>query len=90
MLATIPRPVHTFKEALIEISSNRNYVMIFYYFQLVNTVALYGGEISSFTRPFEFGINHMTIASMIYCVSGILGSLYIGRILDKYKCFKFL
>ena len=28
------------------------------------------------------------MASLLSCVSSILGSLYIGRILDKYSCFK--
>lgn len=48
MLATKPRPIQTLRAVLKEIFSNRNYIMIFIYFQLVNTVTVFGAEISTY------------------------------------------
>ena len=27
---------------------------------------------------------------MAYCVAGIFGAMYVGKLLDKYKCYKFM
>jgi len=53
VVATKPRPQYTFKQAAKLIFTNRNYLWIFIHFQLVNTVAVYGGEISTFLEPYS-------------------------------------
>ena len=69
--------------------TNRNYVLLFIHFQLVNTVAIYNGEMVNFTRNYpKYGLGELTIASMLNCVAGILGSLLLGRLIDARKCFK--
>ena len=57
---------------------------------MVNTVTVYGGEIVTFTENYALTLNQKTIASMMYCVMAICGSLIIGSLLDKYKAFKSL
>jgi MFS family permease len=90
MLATKYRPVQSFREVIKDLFSNGNYLLVFFYFQLVNTVTVYGGEIATFTANYDFTINQKTIASMLYCITAIIGSLIAGKLLDKYKTFKML
>lgn len=63
-------------------------MLIFLYFQCVNTVTFYGGEIQSFTEEYDFTLFGQSMASLLSCVSSIIGSLFIGRILDTHSCFK--
>ena len=58
------------------------------YFNCVNTVAIYGAEIEPFTGKYDYLITDQTIASILYCVAGIAGSLMVGKYLDKTKQFK--
>ena len=88
MIATKPRPVQSFREAFAGLMSNYNYVLIFMYFNCVNSVAIYGAEIEPFTREYDFLIDDQTIASIFYCIAGIIGSLMVGKYLDKTKQFK--
>lgn len=50
MVATKPRPVQTFKQAFGGLVSNNNYILIFLYFNCVNSVAIYNAEIEPFTN----------------------------------------
>lgn len=88
MLATKPRPIQNLREVLNEIFTNKNYIMIFLYFQLVNTATVFGAEISTFMLNYDFSINERTYTSIAYCITGIVGSLIIGNLLDKHKAFK--
>jgi hypothetical protein len=54
----------------------------------VNTVAIYGAEIEPFTGKYDYLITDQTVASILYCVAGIAGSLMVGKYLDKTKQFK--
>ena len=56
IVATKPRPVQTFSESFRGLISNKNYIMIFLYFQFVNVVAIYGGEIQPFTEDYGYTI----------------------------------
>jgi len=49
MVATKSRPVQTFMQAFHGLATNTNYIMIFLYFQCVNLVSIYNGEIDGFT-----------------------------------------
>ena len=61
------------------------------YFQLINTVTMYGGEIQAFTEgKNDFNIERQTYASIFYCAVGIIISIIVGKQLDKYKCYKFM
>lgn len=89
MVATKPRPNYTFKSAAKSIFTNSNYVLLFIHFQFVNTVAIYGGEITSFLKPYpQYFLLDQNIASMLNCIASIAGSLLLGRFIDKYKCMK--
>ena len=75
MVATKPRPIQTFREAFTGLITNPNYIHIFMYFQCVNLVAIYNGEIDGFTNPYGYSINEQTVASILNCVAGIYGGI---------------
>jgi MFS family permease len=52
MVATKHRPVQTFREAYTGLTSNVNYMLIFLYFQCVNSVSIYNAEIEPFTNQY--------------------------------------
>jgi len=68
--------------------SNYNYIFIFLYFNCVNSVSIYNAEIEPFTNKYDFDLKEQTWGSMLNCVTGIAGSILIGKYLDQYKCFK--
>lgn len=68
--------------------SNANYLHIFVYFQCVNLVSIYNGEIDGFTTQYGYTLVPQTIGSILNCVAGIAGSLFLGKYLDKHRCFK--
>lgn len=88
IVATKPRPVQTFAQSYRGLLTNHNYILIFWYFQCVNTVAIYGGEIQPFTDQYDYSLLEQTMASMLNCVAGIIGSIWLGKFLDRHKCFK--
>jgi hypothetical protein len=88
MVATKPRPVQTFAESYKGLLTNHNYILIFVYFQCVNSVAIYGGEIQPFTDQYNYSLLEQTLASMLNCVTGIIGSIWLGKYLDRTKYFK--
>lgn len=89
IVATKPRPNYTFMEAARVIFTNSNYLWIFIHFQLVNTVSIYGGEITTFLSPYpQYHLLEQNLASMLNCIASIAGSLYLGKIIDKYRCMK--
>lgn len=68
--------------------SNPNYIHIFVYFQCVNMVSIYNSEIDAYFGQYEIGIEKQTVASILNCVAGIAGSIYLGKLLDKYRNYK--
>lgn len=82
------RPVQTFKEAFKDLYWNPNYILIFLFFNCVNTVSIYGSEIQPFTDEYDYKLFDQSLASILFCVFSILGSLVIGRILDLKQWFK--
>lgn len=40
-----------------EIFTNKNYILIFIYFQLVNTVTVFGAEISTYMLTYDYSIS---------------------------------
>lgn len=51
-------------------------------------MAVYNGEIDSYTGPYGYTLLEQTLASIINCVAGIGGSLLIGKYLDRTRAFK--
>jgi MFS family permease len=88
MVATKPRPKQTFAESFHGLVSNVNYMLIFIYFNCVNSVSIYNAEIEPFTNKYQFLLIEQIGASMLNCVAGIAGSIILGKYLDKYKLFK--
>jgi hypothetical protein len=46
-------------------------------------VTVYGGEIITYQEASRYTINEQTISSMLYCVTGVAGSIVTARILDQ-------
>ena len=88
MVATKSRPVQTFRQAFQGLITNANYIHIFVYFQCVNLVSIYNGEIDGFTVQYGYTLVPQTVGSILNCVAGIAGSLLLGKYLDKHRCFK--
>ena len=89
IVATVPRPTYTFRQAVKLIFTNWNYVLVFINYQLVNTVAIYGGEITTFLKPYpQYDLTSQNVASMLNCFAGIGGSLALGKIIDKHRCMR--
>jgi len=53
-------------------------------------VSIYNSEIDAYFGVYGIDLREKTIASIVNCVAGIAGSLYIGKILDKHKNFKMM
>ena len=77
------RPVETMRQAIKSLVKNNNFLYLCLYFQLVNTVTVYGGEIITYQEASRYTINEQTISSMLYCVTGVAGSIFTARILDQ-------
>lgn len=56
MVATKKRPVQSLYEAVIDLKSNPNYIYEFLYFNFVNLVGIYNGEIEKFTSPYKYNL----------------------------------
>jgi MFS transporter, FLVCR family, feline leukemia virus subgroup C receptor-related protein len=76
-------------ESIKSLFTNKNYM-----FMLISCVFLYGlnsaiaGVITSFTAPYFYETSDISIASLIFMVSGIFNSFFIGTLLDKYQCYR--
>lgn len=58
------------------------------YFQCVNTVSIYNSEIDAYFSQYKIGLEEQTLASIVNCVAGIAGSIYLGKLLDKHRNYK--
>ena len=58
------------------------------YFQCVNMVSIYNSMIEDYFQQYDIKMQKQTIASIINCVAGIAGSIYLGKLLDKYRNYK--
>ena len=83
-------PVETgVAESLKELFANKNYVMLFLCFNfLYGLYSAIAASISSFTTPYGFGASDNSIICLVFLISGILFSFFIGTILDKYQCYR--
>lgn len=88
MVATKKRPVQTFAEAFRALKSTINYVYIFIYFNLASLFGMYTGEIEKFCLPYNYLLVEYTSASMSASAASIVASIFMGKILDKYRCYK--
>jgi predicted MFS family arabinose efflux permease len=88
-VASKVRPHYSIWESTKLILQNKQYLLVFLHFQLVNTVAIFGAEITTFLKPYpQYDLARQNFASMLFCVSGIMGSLALGNLIDKYHCLR--
>lgn len=52
----------SFKEVMKQLLANKNFLYLFLYFQLVNTVTVYGGEVNAYLDLASYTINEISIA----------------------------
>ncbi|TNV81049.1 hypothetical protein FGO68_gene1374 [Halteria grandinella] len=75
-------------EAARDCFNNRDYVLIFIYFQCANTVSIYNSQIEPFTNQYNVSLKSQMQSQMYNSVAGIVASLYYGKWLDKNQRFK--
>jgi predicted MFS family arabinose efflux permease len=76
-------------EGMRELFANRNYVWLFVCFNfLYGLYSAIASSITSFTTPYGFTPSDNSIICLVFLISGILFSFFIGTILDKYQCYK--
>ncbi len=61
---------------------------MFLYFNIINLISIYNGEIEGMTAPYGYKLAYYTTGSMVNCIVCITSSIYLGKILDKYRCYK--
>ena len=61
---------------------------MFLYFNIINNISIFNSEIEGFTAPYGYSLFEYTIGSMVNCVAGIACSIYVGKLLDKYRNYK--
>lgn len=76
-------------EGMKELFSNKNYIYLFIVFNfLYGLYSAIASAITSFTTPYDFSPSDNSIICLVFLISGILFSFFIGTILDKYQCYK--
>ena len=88
MVTTKKRPVQTLCEAAKELIKTQNYIYVFLYFNIINNISIFNSEIEGFTAPYGYTLFEYTTGSMVNCVAGIACSIYVGKLLDKYRNYK--
>lgn len=77
------------KESISELFANKNYIFLFISFNflygLYNAIA---SSITSFTSKYDYSTSDNAIICLVFLISGILFSFFMGTILDKYQCYK--
>ena len=71
------------------LTKNRNFVFLSISFALEygNSIAL-GAVVSSLTKPYGYHPSDNAIFGVTYIVAGVIGSVIIGILLDKYRKYK--
>lgn len=76
-------------ESIKELFSNFNYIFLFtsfiFLFGLYSAIA---GVITSFMDPYGYGTSDTGVICLVFTISGIFNSFFIGTLLDKYQCYK--
>ena len=67
---------------------NKNYIYLFISFNfLYGLYCAISGVISSFTEPYHYKSSDISIICLVFMISGIFNSFFIGTLLDKYQCY---
>jgi nitrate/nitrite transporter NarK len=68
---------------------NKNYVFLFLSFNfLYGLYCAISAVISSFTTPYGYQPQDISVISLVFLIAGILNSFVMGLLLDKYQCYK--
>ncbi len=76
-------------ESIKNLFTNKNYM-----FMMISCVFLYGlnsaigGVITTFTDPYPYDTSDISVAILVFMVSGVVNSFFLGSLLDKYQCFR--
>ena len=72
-------------DSLKSLFKNRNYMFMFGSFNfLYGLYSAIAAVITSFTTPYGYETSDVSIICVVFSVSGILNSFFIGTLLDKY------
>jgi predicted MFS family arabinose efflux permease len=77
------------RNELKTLMNNRSYLLLVLgYATLYGTVTALGAIISSLTHPYGYTVQNNSLFGGIFIISGIIGSIFTGIILDKTHKFK--
>jgi sugar phosphate permease len=63
-------------------------MFILIFFNCTNAIGLYNAEIGTFIYEYSIPIAYQPIIQILNNVAAIIGSLYVGKLLDKTRAFK--
>ena len=64
---------------------NKNYMFMFTSFNfLYGLYCAISGVITSFTTPYGYTAQNISVICLVFSIAGILNSFFLGTLLDKY------
>ena len=72
-------------ESIKNLFKNSNYVFLFISFNfLYGLYCAISAVISSFTDPYGYEVQDISVMCLVFSLAGIFNSFFIGPLLDKY------
>lgn len=79
----------SFFYGLKELISNKNYMIFFFLYLLIQGIVASSGAIyANLAANFEYSLISISISSLLFLLGGIINSFILGSILDKYQNYK--
>lgn len=76
-------------DAIKSLFKNRNYIYMFICFNsLYGLYCAISGVMAAFTDYYKYTSSEISIVCLMFSISGILNSFFIGTLLDKYQCYR--
>lgn len=70
---------------MVKLLKNKNFVLLFFTFNFIyGMYCAMGAIISALTSPFGYDISSNSVLCLVFLISGILTSFFVGTVLDKY------
>lgn len=68
-----------------ELMKNKNFILLFLCFNCIyGMYCAMGAIISALTSPYNYNISDNSVLCLVFLISGILTSFFVGTVLDKY------
>ena len=72
-------------KSMRELVKNKNFIFLFITFNFIyGMYCALGAIVSALTGPYGYDISANSILCLVFLISGILTSFFVGTVLDKY------